>query len=189
MRSRMQREATAGRSQKFDRGLLENIARNGMVAVAGGQDFGGKMKKLVVVVALAAALVQQPIRVAGAAQCYSPAAIEAEEAMRFVTDLMVASTSCRDTTYGLFQQRNKDAIIAYQKTLIAHYHGNAGFDKWHTSLANEDSMKEAGLSPAQACQQAADLMKTAATLDLKSFRAYAANLAANASARYTKCHH
>jgi hypothetical protein len=148
------------------------------------------MKKLVVVAALAVALVQQPMRVASAAgQCYSPAAIEAEEAIRFVTDLMVASTACRDTTYGMFQQRNSVAIIAYQKAMIAHFHSTAGFDAWHTSLANQASLKDAGLNPTQACQQAADLMKTASTLDVKGFRAYAANLAANASARYTKCGH
>jgi hypothetical protein len=157
-------------------------------AALGAGKFGGMMKKLVVVAALAAALLQQPVRVAGAAgQCYSPAAIEAEEAIRFVTDLMVASTACRDTTYGLFQQRNSAAIIAYQKAMIAHFHGNAAFDKWHTSLANEASLKEAGLNPTQACQQAAELMKTASTLDVKGFRAYAGNLAAKASARYTKC--
>jgi hypothetical protein len=79
------------------------------------------------------------------------------------------------------------AGVYQQGSLVAHFHGNAPFDKWHTSLANTASLKDAGLNPTQACQQAADLMKTASTLDVKGFRAYAANLAANASARYTKC--
>ena len=71
---------------------------------------------------LAAACLYQPVRTASAAGvCYSAAAIEAEEAIRFVTDLMVASTACRDQTYGYFQQRNKDAIIGYQKALITHF--------------------------------------------------------------------
>jgi hypothetical protein len=74
---------------------------------------GGIMKRFVVAV-LAAALVL-PASVAGAADgCYSPAAMEAEEGMRFLIELMVASTACRDQTYGLFQQRNKATVLTYQ---------------------------------------------------------------------------
>jgi hypothetical protein len=154
-----------------------------------GEDPGGKMKKFVVVVALAFAIAQQPIRPAVAAECYSPAAIEAEQGVRFIIELMVASTACRDQTYGLFQQRNKETVISYQKAMIAHFHGNAGYDRWDTMLANEASMKQAGKSSPQSCQDAADLIKTAAGMDDKAFRAYAASQAATAMAtgRYPKC--
>jgi len=146
------------------------------------------MKKLVVVAVLAATCLYQPVKTASAAGvCYSAAAIEAEEAIRFVTDLMVASTACRDQTYGYFQQRNKDAIIGYQKALITHFHGNAGFDRWNTALANEYSMKQAGKSTTQVCQGAADIMKQASAFDVKSFRAFAAAAAASAAPRYQKC--
>jgi len=145
------------------------------------------MKKLLA--AALAACVLLPAGVASAAdgRCYSPAAIEAEQAFHFIVDLMVASTNCRDQTYGLFQQRNREAIIAYQKTMIAHFHGNAAFDAWDTALANDASMKHAGQSMTVACQQAADIIKTAATLDNKGFRAYAASLAAAAKAQYHTC--
>ena len=146
------------------------------------------MKKLIVAM-LGVVCLSQPARTASAAGvCYSPAAIEAEEAIRFVTELMVASTACRDQTYGYFQQRNKDAIIGYQKALITHFHGNAAFDRWNTTLANESSMKQAGKTTTQVCQGAADMMKQAAAFDVKSFRAFAAASAASASPRYTKCH-
>jgi len=148
------------------------------------------MKKIVVGAALFAATWLQPVGAAVAASsasCYSPSAIEAEEAIRFVTDIMVVSTQCQDTVYGQFRLRNKDAIIAYQKALIAHFRGNAAFDSWNTSLANEASRKQAGLSTAQICQQAIELMKTAASLDVKGFKAYAASQAASASPRYAKC--
>lgn len=145
------------------------------------------MKKLVVAVALAAALMQPGRAAVAAAACYSPAAIEAEEAIRFITDLMVASTACRDQTYGYFQQRNRDAIVAYQKAMIAHFHGAAAFDRWNTALANEASMKQAGMSSTQVCQQAADIMKKAASLDVKSFRAFAAAAATSAAPHYHKC--
>jgi len=145
------------------------------------------MKKLVV--AALAACVMLPAGVGRAAdgQCYSGAAIEAEQAIRFVTELMVASTECHDQTYGLFQQRNRDSIVTYQKAMIAHFHGNAAYDRWDTSLANTASMKHAGLTPPQACQQAADILKVAASLDNKGFRAYAASLAAKMSAQYRTC--
>ncbi len=145
------------------------------------------MKKLVVAALVTAALL--PAGAAGAAdgRCYSPAAIEAEQAMRFLSTLMVASISCRDQTYGLFEQRNRESVIAYQKVLIAHFHSNAAFDSWDTALANQASMKHAGQSMTQACQQEVEVIKLAAGLDNKGFRAYAASLAATAAANYNKC--
>ena len=127
---------------------------------------------------------------AGAADaCYSQAALEAEQGMRFLIDVMVASTACRDQTYGLFQQRNKETVLAYQKTMIAHFHGNAAYDRWDTALANDAALKQAGKSGPQACQELAEVLKHAAVMDDKAFRAYAASLAttAAASGRYKKC--
>jgi hypothetical protein len=146
------------------------------------------MKKFVA--ALAAGVLLLPVGVAGAADgCYSPAALEAEQGMRFVIELMVASTACRDQTYGLFQQRNKETVLTYQKALITHFRGNAGYDRWDTALANEASMKQAGKTPPQACQESADLIKTATAMDDKAFRAFAAGQAATAATtgRYPKC--
>jgi len=145
------------------------------------------MRKLIAAAFVAGMLL--PAGVAGAAdgRCYTAAAIEADQAYHFIVDLMVASTSCRDQTYGLFQQRNQASIRAYQKTMVTHLHGNAAFDAWDTSLANEASMKHAGQSTTQACQQSADVLKTAAGLDDKGFRAYAASLATKAAAQYHSC--
>jgi hypothetical protein len=145
------------------------------------------MKKLIVA-ALAASLLLPGIARA-ADGCYSPAAIEAEQGMRFLIELMVASTACRDQTYGLFQQRNKETVLSYQKALIAHFHGNAAYDRWDTMLANEASMRQAGKSSPQSCQEAADLIKTATAMDDRGFRAYAAGQAATAATtgRYPKC--
>lgn len=147
------------------------------------------MKKFAVA-ALAASLML-PAGVAGAVDghCYSPAAVEAEQGLRFLIDLMVASTACRDQSYGLFQQRNQETVRAYQKAMIAHFHGNAGYDRWDTALANDASLKQAGKTAPQSCQDAADLIKTATAMDDKAFRAYAASQAATAAAagRYPKC--
>jgi len=144
------------------------------------------MKKLIAA-AFAASMFLPGAAGAADGRCYTAAAIEAEQAYHFLVDLMVASTACRDQTYGMFQQRNQAAIRAYQKAMITHLHGNAAFDAWDTSLANEASMKHAGQSTTQACQQAADVIKTAASLDDKGFRAYAAQLATKAAAQYHTC--
>lgn len=141
------------------------------------------------VAALAASMVL-PACVAGAADgCYTSSALEAEQGMRFLVDVMVASTACRDQTYGLFQQRNHETVLAFQKALISHFHGNAAYDRWDTALANEAAMHEAGKSGPQACTEAADLLKKASAMDNAGFRAYAATLATAAvsTGHYKKC--
>jgi hypothetical protein len=158
-----------------------------MVAKALGE-FGGIMRRFVVA-ALAAAMML-PAGVAGAADaCYTPAALEAEQGVRFLIDLMVASTACRDQTYGLFQQRNQATVLSYQKTLISHFHGNAAYDRWDTALANDAALRDAGKSGPQACQEQAEVLKRAATMDNAGFRAYSASLAtaAEATGHYKKC--
>jgi hypothetical protein len=146
------------------------------------------MKKIVAA-ALAAALVLPGGAVRAADGCYSQAALEAEQGMRFLIDLMVASTACRDQTYGLFQQRNKSTVLSYQKELITHFHGNTAYDRWDTALANEAALKQAGKTAPQSCQESADVLKKAAVMDDKAFRAFAMSLATAAAAtgRYPKC--
>jgi hypothetical protein len=143
------------------------------------------MKKIVA--AVLAAAVALP-GVAGAADgCYTPAAAEAEEGVRFLVEIMVASTACRDQTYGLFQQRNKATVLAYQKAMISHFHGNAAYDRWDTSLANAAALRQAGKTSTQACTEAAEVLKKAAAMDDKAFRAYSASQSTAAGSRYPKC--
>lgn len=111
--------------------------------------------------------------------CYSAADAEAEQAILFQTNLMVTSSACRDTVYGLFRARNKEAIIRYQNAMIAHFR-RAGarnpksvFDTWQTSLANEAAQKQAVVPTAQVCQQATEMLKLASTLDAKGLHDYA----------------
>jgi hypothetical protein len=140
------------------------------------------MKKLALVAALLATCAQ-PVWAAG--NCSTQSAAEAEAAIRYMTNLMVVSSACRDTTYAEFRLRNRDQIVNYQKALIAHFHGAAAFDKWNTSLANVAASKQAGLTTTQVCQQQAVMLKTASTQDAKAFRAFA--LAQATAARDPKC--
>src|ERR1700745_3245445 len=81
--------------------------------------------------------------------CYSPADIEAEQALLFQTNLMVISSACRDTVYGEFRARNTGAILRYQNAMIDHFrrtgarNPKSAFDSWQTSLANEAARKQA----------------------------------------------
>lgn len=147
------------------------------------------MKKLGVIVALAGGVMalQAGWSADARAQCYSQAAIEAEQAIRYITDVMVASSACQTTDYAEFRLRNKDAIIAYQKAMISHFRGEAAFDRWNTALANVAAQKQANVNLGVFCQQSETLMKHAKGLDPSAFRAYAASQAASNGAQYTKC--
>lgn len=128
---------------------------------------------------------------ASAAECYSPADIEAEQALLLQTNLMVISSACRDTVYGEFRARNKDAILRYQNAMIDHFRRSgarnpkSAFDTWQTSLANGAAQKQALTPTAQFCQQSAELLKLASTLDQKGFHDYA--VAHIADGAHPKC--
>jgi hypothetical protein len=142
--------------------------------------WGIAMKKFV----LAATLVATAsLATASAADlsCYSPADSEAEQALLFQTNLMVISSACRDTTYGEFRARNKDAIVRYQNAMIEHFrhtgarNPKSAFDTWQTSLANEIAQKQALTPTAQFCQQSAEMLKLASTLDQRAYHDYVAS--------------
>jgi len=154
-----------------------------------GGELGDLMKRMFVIAALGAAIALQPVLAAERARgtCYSQSAIEAEQAIRFLTDVMIVSTTCQDTVYAEFRLRNRDPILAYQKAMIAHFHGTPGFDRWNTVIANEAAQKRAGQPSTIVCQQAADLMKQASALDPPRFRAFAAAQAAAAAPTYPRC--
>lgn len=119
--------------------------------------------------------------------CYSPATIEAEQAIRYITDVMVVSSACQNTTYAEFRLRNRDAIVAYQKAMISHLRGTPAFDKWNTAIANIAAQKQASVHPGVFCQQSETLMKHAGALDPKAFQAYASAQAAAVGEQYAKC--
>jgi hypothetical protein len=137
------------------------------------------MNRLALIAALSSAVAAAAPTGPAAAACAASTAAEAEAGIRYVTDLMVISSVCQDTVYAEFRLRNKDAIVAYQKALIAHFHGNAAFDRWNTALANQAAQRDAGKLASEVCQRSAPMQQQARALDSKGFRAYAAAQAAN----------
>lgn len=150
------------------------------------------MRKLVLAAAMLAAASFQGV-LAADKQCYSAADVEAEQAILFQTNLMVISSACKDTVYGEFRARNKDAIIHYQKAMIEHFrragsrNAQSDFDRWNTSLANEISLKQGTLPMSQICQQAAEMLKLASTLDAKGLHDYAVAKATSAADSHPRC--
>src|ERR1051325_9773398 len=101
-----------------------------MVRRGGNSRLGENMKGVgLIALVLAAALAVQPGWAARksakkpARNC--PTAAEAEAGLRYITQLGIASNACTSMgVYADFRVRNRDAIVAYQKTMIAHLHGN-----------------------------------------------------------------
>jgi hypothetical protein len=136
------------------------------------------MKKIVLVAALLAAIAAQPVWAAKrhvTSRCPPATALEAEQGLRFLTDLMIVSSMCKDTVYNEFELRNREMIIRYQKAMIAHLHGKPAFDRWNTVLANQAAGRQAGNQ--QVCQQQAALMQAAKAMDSQGFHTYSAKLA------------
>jgi hypothetical protein len=150
------------------------------------------MRKVILAAALLAAASVQGASAADK-QCFSPADVEAEQAILFQTNVMVISSACKDTVYGEFRARNKDAIIRYQKAMIDHFrragsrNAQSDFDRWNTSLANEISLKQGTLPMAQICQQAAEMLKLASTLDEKGLHDYAVAKATSGADSHPRC--
>jgi hypothetical protein len=153
------------------------------------------MKKLALAAALFAAASIQGASAADGG-CYTAADVEAEQAILFQTNIMVLSSACKDTlptAYGEFRLRNKDAIIHYQNTMRDHFrragsrNAQSEFDRWNTSLANQISMKQVVVPPAQVCQQAAEMLKLAGTLDAKGLREYAVAKATTTTDSHPRC--
>jgi hypothetical protein len=125
--------------------------------------------------------------------CYSAMDMEAEQAIRFQTNLMVISSACRDPVYGEFRARNSGAIIRYQRIMIAHFrhegarNAQSEFDAWNTSLANEISLSEGAQPTVLVCQKAADLLKMASTLNSQGLHDYAVAQAAGPAETHPRC--
>jgi hypothetical protein len=157
-----------------------------------GNIWGNAMRKAVVAAAVFAAASLQGASAADR-HCYSAADLEAEQAIVFQTNLMVVSSACRDTVYGEFRARNKDAIIRYQRIMIAHFrragarNAQSEFDAWNTSLANEISLKQGAVPTVEVCQKAADMLKMAGSLDSKALHDYATAQAASPAVILPKC--
>jgi hypothetical protein len=157
------------------------------------------MKKLVAIAALLALAgtaegkSRAPEKSGSLPPCFSASEIEAEQAMLFQTELMVVSEACKNPSYVKFVQRNRDAVIAFQKRMIDHFrrHGSGKpeitFDSYMTRLANESALRNGQVPVTQVCAQGARLMETGDALGAADFRIYAEEKARLHKPYYRMC--
>jgi hypothetical protein len=150
------------------------------------------MRKLVAAVALTA-MAASTAQAASAPPCFSPAEIEAEQAMLFQTELMVVAETCHDQAYISFLKRNIEPVKQYQHRLVEHFrrHGEkraeTALDAYLTKLANQSSLRNGQVPVTTVCQQGATLLKTANALGPADFRNYAAEKATLNRQYYQSC--
>ncbi|HYC15207.1 MAG TPA: hypothetical protein VEC75_13225 [Stellaceae bacterium] len=151
------------------------------------------MRRAVLLGAVVSLVAMAAVAAAAARDCYSNADLEAELAIQFQAKLMVLSDVCRDTTYGSFTQRNKDAIIRYQKQLIDHFRrqgkgrAEVEFENYMTHLANEEALASGRRSMVENCQTSSLIPLANSFVTSADMRAYFASQATANRAQYVAC--
>lgn len=144
-------------------------------------------------VIVAVALLGSAAAANAATQCYRASEIEADQAVRYQTSLMVLSDSCGGNIYTDFIRRNGDLLARYQRQLIAFFsrtkgrHGSDAFDQFMTQLANKTSLDVGARPLASVCGDAGDFLAQAAKFVADDFKRF---IAAQAVARrndYPNC--
>jgi uncharacterized protein len=130
---------------------------------------------------------------AAAQECLRPAEVEAEQAIRFQTELMVMSETCHEQIYPHFLHRNRKALVDYQKRMIERYRRagaarpTASLDTYMTRLANEVASRVSAAPVEELCREQADFLATADALNGKKFRRYIATQAVERDTEHRRC--
>jgi len=130
---------------------------------------------------------------AEAAACFRPPEIEADQAMRYQTQLMVLDDTCGGDFYRDFTVRNREQIMAYQTELKDYFRRvgarspAASLDSFLTRIANELALREGQSERAEVCAREATVIAEARTLDTTHFKSLAAALATENRSSYKSC--
>jgi hypothetical protein len=125
--------------------------------------------------------------------CFSPSEIEADQAIRYHTELMVASETCKDRAYSDFNAHNSPSVVAYQENMKAHFrHSSRGgaesaLQSYLTHLANEVALNAARQPADKFCSGEAALLQAAHTVGKEEFRRIVAQRAVDNKAAYAVC--
>ncbi|HEY1504571.1 MAG TPA: hypothetical protein VGF92_09745 [Stellaceae bacterium] len=133
------------------------------------------------------------VSVAQAATCYRAEEIEADQAVRFQTQLMVVSDSCGSESYSDFTHRNASTLAAYQQKMIGYFRrvggrsADSAFDRFITSLANQMALSAGKETVAVLCTRSADLLSKGQSFGKDDFVHYVTQQAVAARATYSIC--
>ncbi|HYD31260.1 MAG TPA: hypothetical protein VEB64_10460 [Azospirillaceae bacterium] len=122
-------------------------------------------RRLVATLALAGMVAALPAEAAKPAACYTKGEYEAEQAVRFHTEMMLVGLTCKDVMpeknlfvkYREFTNRHRGNLMQWEKVLIEHFRRNYGgnatrqFDTFRTEMANQMSRRAASITSSQYC--------------------------------------
>jgi hypothetical protein len=138
-------------------------------------------------------VLSQAVPARPAAPCFQPADIEADQAIRYQTQIMVLSDACGTDTYRDFTVHNREAIAEYDKQMMAHYrrvgerNPQSSLDSFLTRIANEMSLSNGAELAQSLCGRTAPVLAEAETFTVVQFRQRATQLAQTNSASYRRC--
>lgn len=143
--------------------------------------------------AAALAVAAGPVPALAAPPCFQPVEIEADQALRYQTELMVLSDTCGGADYRDFTVRNREQIVAYQHALKDYFrrtgarNPDASLDSFLTRIANEAALQDGRELRQEVCTRSVTFFATAKTLDREQFRRHASELATQNQATYRRC--
>jgi hypothetical protein len=111
--------------------------------------------------------------------CFRHSEAVADQAIRYTTEIMVMSDTCRNPTYERFVQRNRLEVVDFQNLMKEHFRRSAGrraqasLDTFMTHLANEAALRTGTQDIGRVCSVAVRFLATADTLNGPGFRQYA----------------
>ena len=130
------------------------------------------------IVALLVLLVLTSGAEAASQRCFRQSEAVADQAIRYQTEVMVISDTCRNEIYRNFSNRNREALVSYQHELMTYFrrseggHAESRLDSFMTRLANEVALRTGAQNVASVCNGGAEFLATADRLAGEEFRHY-----------------
>lgn len=128
-----------------------------------------------------------------ASSCFQKDALEAWQAVRYMTELMVLNDTCHMHVYEGFITTNYAALHAYHEELVAHFreagdrHPEDTVDRYVTHAANEVSEADGQTPTAELCAQKADYFANAQSLAGEKFRQFVSDLMNKRTSDFRPC--
>jgi hypothetical protein len=128
-----------------------------------------------------------------APSCFHQDALEAWQAVHYMTELMVLNDTCRMHVYESFIKRNFAALDAYHRELVAHFreagdrHPEDTVDRYVTHAANEVAEEDSQMPTANLCAQKAAYFANAQSLAGAKFHQFVADLMSKQKSDFRPC--
>ncbi|MGH7013817.1 MAG: hypothetical protein ACREEL_06625 [Stellaceae bacterium] len=128
-----------------------------------------------------------------APSCFHADALQAWQAVRYMTELMVLNDTCRMHVYEGFIKRNYAALDTYHKELVEHFreagdrHPEDTVDRYVTRAANQASEAADTMPTADLCNRKTDYFTQAESLAGEKFRHFVADLVNTQKSDFRPC--